>query len=213
MDRNDQQAIADLFEKLASVERQTPSRDAEAERFINDLIARQPGAPYYMAQTIVVQARALNAAQSRIEELEQQTQQSAGGGLLGGLVGGSGAMHSGSAPPRRRSRFLAIIRRRRAAGFSPAPRRLRWAWPAACFSATRSRACSAEAKRRQPSRRHNRRRRAVPTGPTIPVSTMAVISAMLNSDSARCGWGSWTSATRLLRSSSSRWRSHGRLCG
>ncbi|RUU06668.1 DUF2076 domain-containing protein, partial [Mesorhizobium sp. M6A.T.Ca.TU.002.02.2.1] len=65
MNRNDQQAIGNLFEKLANVERQTPPRDAEAERFINDQIARQPGAPYYMAQTIVVQEQALNAAQSR----------------------------------------------------------------------------------------------------------------------------------------------------
>ncbi|TIM81893.1 DUF2076 family protein, partial [Mesorhizobium sp.] len=97
MDRNDQQAIGNLFEKLANVERQTPPRDAEAERFINDQIARQPGAPYYMAQTIVVQEQALNAAQSRIEELEQQAQQSAGGGLLGGLFGG-GARRSGSVP-------------------------------------------------------------------------------------------------------------------
>lgn len=97
MDRNDQQAIGNLFEKLANVERQTPPRDAEAERFINDQIARQPGAPSYMAQTIVVQEQALNAAQSRIEELEQQAQQSAGGGLLGGLFGG-GARRSGSVP-------------------------------------------------------------------------------------------------------------------
>ncbi|TIT23918.1 MAG: DUF2076 domain-containing protein [Mesorhizobium sp.] len=68
MDRNDQQAIGHLFEKLANVERQAPPRDAEAERFIQDQITRQPGAPYYMAQTIVVQEQALNAAQARIEE-------------------------------------------------------------------------------------------------------------------------------------------------
>jgi uncharacterized protein len=98
MDRNDQQAIGNLFEKLANVERQTPPRDAEAERFINDQIARQPGAPYYMAQTIIVQEQALNAAQARIEDLEQQAQQSAGGGLLGSLFGSSGARRSGSVP-------------------------------------------------------------------------------------------------------------------
>ncbi|RWM95649.1 MAG: DUF2076 domain-containing protein, partial [Mesorhizobium sp.] len=97
MDRNDQQVIATLFEKLANVEQQTPPRDAEAERFINDQIARHPGAPYYMAQTIIVQEQALNAAQARIEELEQQAQ-SAGGGLLGGLFGGSGTRRSGSVP-------------------------------------------------------------------------------------------------------------------
>ena len=91
MDRNDQQAIESLFEKLANVERQSPPRDAEAEAFIREQIARQPGAPYYMAQTIVVQEQALNAAQARIEELEQQpaSRQSSGGSLLSGIFGDS----------------------------------------------------------------------------------------------------------------------------
>jgi hypothetical protein len=71
MDRNDQQAIEQLFAKLAEVEGRSPPRDAEAERYIRDQIARQPGAPYYMAQTIIVQERALDAAQQRIEALER----------------------------------------------------------------------------------------------------------------------------------------------
>jgi uncharacterized protein len=98
MDTNDRQAIAGLFEKLAKVERQAPDRDAEAERFIGEAIARQPGAPYYMAQTVVVQEHALNAAQSRIEELEAELADARtspqGGGFLSGLFGG------GSAPRR-----------------------------------------------------------------------------------------------------------------
>lgn len=57
MDRNDSQAIDQLFGKLALVEQQSPPRDNEAEAFIRDKIASQPGAPYYMAQTIVVQDR------------------------------------------------------------------------------------------------------------------------------------------------------------
>jgi hypothetical protein len=92
MDRNDQQAIESLFEKLANVERQSPPRDAEAETYIREQVARQPGAPYYMAQTIVVQEQALNAAQARIEELEQQPasrQSSAGGSLFSGIFGQS----------------------------------------------------------------------------------------------------------------------------
>jgi hypothetical protein len=91
MDRNDQQAIESLFEKLANVERQAPPRDPEAEAYIREQIARQPGAPYYMAQTIVVQEQALNAAQARIEEPEQQaaSQQSSGGSLLSGIFGDS----------------------------------------------------------------------------------------------------------------------------
>ena len=70
MDRNDQQAIESLFAKLSAVERQATPRDPQAETFIRDAIARQPGAPYYMAQTIVVQEAALEAAQARISALE-----------------------------------------------------------------------------------------------------------------------------------------------
>ena len=70
MDRNDRQAIEALFDKLATVERQSPPRDGESEAFIRDKIARQPGAPYYMAQTIVIQEQALAAAEARLAELE-----------------------------------------------------------------------------------------------------------------------------------------------
>ncbi len=91
MDTHDRQAVSSLFDKLANVERQVPTRDAEAEHYINAAIAQQPGAPYYMAQTVVVQEHALNAAHARIEELEaelaeaRQSQQ--GGGFLSGLFG------------------------------------------------------------------------------------------------------------------------------
>ena len=96
MDTNDRQAISGLFDKLAEVERQTPARDAEAERLIANAIARQPGAPYYMAQTVVVQEHALNSAQARIEQLEAEIAEARqggarGGGLLSGIFGGGAA--------------------------------------------------------------------------------------------------------------------------
>jgi hypothetical protein len=72
MDRNDRQAIENLFEKLAEVARNSPRRYAESEAFIREQVARQPGAPYYMAQTIVVQEQALAAAEQRIQELESR---------------------------------------------------------------------------------------------------------------------------------------------
>ena len=89
MDRNDRQAIEDLFDKLATVERQSPQRDAESETFIRDKIARQPGAPYYMAQTIVVQEQALAAAEARLAELEEQAAEArpANGGFFDSLFG------------------------------------------------------------------------------------------------------------------------------
>jgi uncharacterized protein len=68
MDRNDRQAIEALFDKLATVERQSLPRDGQSETLIRDKIARQPGAPYYMAQTIVVQEQALAAAEARLAE-------------------------------------------------------------------------------------------------------------------------------------------------
>lgn len=91
MDRNDQKAIEDLFDKLAEVEHQSAPRDSESEAFIRDRIARQPGAPYYMAQTIVVQQQALEAAQARIELLEGQASEAPrqSSGLLGTLFGDS----------------------------------------------------------------------------------------------------------------------------
>lgn len=106
MDRNDQQAIEGLFGKLAEVEQQSAPRDAESEAFIRERIARQPGAPYYMAQTIVVQQQALAAAQARIEELAAQTPESPrpSSGFFGGLFGDN-------RPPARSSSVPQIGRR------------------------------------------------------------------------------------------------------
>ena len=81
MDRNDRKAIEDLFVKLGEVEGRAPPRDPEAEAFIAGQIAGQPGAPYYMAQTIVVQEQALAAAQARIEELESRQAEEPRGGF------------------------------------------------------------------------------------------------------------------------------------
>jgi len=105
MDYNDKQAIEGLFGKLAQVEHQSGSRDAEAEHYIADRITQQPGAPYFMAQTVIVQEQALNAAQSRIEELEyqlQSSQQSAaqGGGFLSRMFGGGAAAPAARMPAR-----------------------------------------------------------------------------------------------------------------
>lgn len=106
MNRNDQQAIEQLFQKLATVEQQLPQRDREAETLIQNQMAQLPSAPYYMAQTIVMQDQALQAAQARIEELEAQAAAARpSGGLFGSLFGGSAPAprRSGSVPPVGRS--------------------------------------------------------------------------------------------------------------
>ncbi len=70
MSNDDRAAIDQLFGRLADTERRSPPRDAEAEAFIRDHVGRQPGAPYFMAQTIVVQDHALKDAERRIADLE-----------------------------------------------------------------------------------------------------------------------------------------------
>jgi hypothetical protein len=85
--------LDDLFQRLRQAEGQP--RDPDAERFIRETIQAQPAAPYYMAQSLLVQQHALTAAQQRIEELErqlkdaqQQRPQSGGvGSFLGNALG------------------------------------------------------------------------------------------------------------------------------
>ncbi|WP_244490764.1 DUF2076 domain-containing protein [Aureimonas frigidaquae] len=91
MNDDERRLIEGLFTRLRSVERDASPRDAEAEGFIRQQLSAQPAAPYYMAQTIIVQEQALEAAQARIQALEEQSRQagqSGGGGLLGSLFGG-----------------------------------------------------------------------------------------------------------------------------
>jgi hypothetical protein len=90
MDHQDRQAIEQLFGKLAQVEGQAGAPEAQAAEFIRSKIAQQPSAPYYMAQTIVVQEQALSAAHGRIQQLEQElaSRPAGGGGFLSGLFGG-----------------------------------------------------------------------------------------------------------------------------
>lgn len=71
----DRRAIEGLFERLAEAERRAPARDRDADALIHAEIGRLPNAPYYMAQTIVVQQQGLEAADARIRELESQLAQ------------------------------------------------------------------------------------------------------------------------------------------
>lgn len=81
----DRRAIEGLFDRLADVERRNPERDAEAQELIDRETVRQPGAPYYMAQTILVQQHALEVAERRIAELEREAEERSRGGMFGGL--------------------------------------------------------------------------------------------------------------------------------
>ena len=101
MDPQDRHAIEQLFGKISQVAGQAGTPDTQAADFIRSQIAQQPNAPYYMAQTIVVQEQALSAAQGRIQQLEQElaSRPAGGGGFLSGLFSG------GQARPQRPSAY------------------------------------------------------------------------------------------------------------
>lgn len=71
LNREDRNAIDGLFERLREADRRGGPRDAEAEAYIRSKISAHPAAPYYLAQTVVVQQEALKEAERRIAELER----------------------------------------------------------------------------------------------------------------------------------------------
>ena len=102
MDQNERQIIEELFGKLRQAEAQSGPRDAQAEGFIREQVARQPAAPYLMAQAIVIQEQALAQSQARIQELEEQLRSrpaSGGGGLFDSLFGGGSQQRQPAPPP------------------------------------------------------------------------------------------------------------------
>jgi hypothetical protein len=80
MNPHERQIIDDLFDKLREVEQQSDPREPIAEAHIRSRVQQQPGVPYYMAQTILMQEQALQTAQARIAELEDEVR--AGSGFL-----------------------------------------------------------------------------------------------------------------------------------
>lgn len=78
LNREDRDAIEGLFRRLEDVQRRADPRDPEAESLIHESIQRQPAAPYYMAQTILVQEHALSIAERRIAELEDEIERARG---------------------------------------------------------------------------------------------------------------------------------------
>ncbi|MDF2995145.1 MAG: putative periplasmic ligand-binding sensor protein [Xanthobacteraceae bacterium] len=92
MNAEERALIDGLFDRMRSVE--DAPRDPEAEALIAQRLREVPHATYVLAQTVLVQDHALQAANARIEELEAQVRQPAPqqeerGSFLGGLLGGT----------------------------------------------------------------------------------------------------------------------------
>ncbi|OLU26272.1 ABC transporter substrate-binding protein [Pseudomonas sp. PA15(2017)] len=93
MNSEEQTLIDGLFTRLQEAEHEGGLRDSEAEAQIKSHLARQPAAPYYMAQALLIQEAAIKRLDQRVRELEAQAadaqrQRAGGGGFLSGLFGG-----------------------------------------------------------------------------------------------------------------------------
>jgi uncharacterized protein len=108
MSPEERNLLTGLFDRIHATA--NSPRDQEAEALILDATKAQPYAPYYLAQTVLVQDQALQAANNRLQELEGKvkelearasSQPRAGGFLsgLGSLFGGSGPSPRPAAPP------------------------------------------------------------------------------------------------------------------
>lgn len=93
MNSEEQTLIDGLFSRLQEAEHEGGLRDADAEARIKTHLARQPAAPYYMAQAMLIQEAAIKRLDQRVRELEAQAaeqhrQRANNGGFLAGLFGG-----------------------------------------------------------------------------------------------------------------------------
>ncbi|MGH6848787.1 MAG: DUF2076 domain-containing protein [Methylocella sp.] len=100
MSPEERQLLTGLFDRIRGAAN-TP-RDQEAEALIQDATMTQPYAPYFLAQTVLVQDQALRAANDRLQELEGKLKalesQAASGPRPGGFLSGLGSLFGGSGP-------------------------------------------------------------------------------------------------------------------
>lgn len=102
MSPEERQLVTGLFARTRQA--RTAPRDSEAEALIADAVREQPTAPYYLAQAVIVQEKALAAADQRIRALEaelaareNETAQSQGG-FLNSIFGNGRTAEQPSAP-------------------------------------------------------------------------------------------------------------------
>ncbi|MGO3031481.1 DUF2076 domain-containing protein [Pseudomonas helleri] len=99
MNSEEQTLIDGLFTRLQQAEREAAPRDAQAQSLINEHIARQPLAPYFMTQAILVQEAAIKQLDQQNKQLQAELQQAraaaaapapaaTGGSFLSSLFGG-----------------------------------------------------------------------------------------------------------------------------
>jgi hypothetical protein len=126
MSPEERELLAGLFERIRGAAN-TP-RDQEAESLIQDATKSQPYAPYYLAQTVLVQDQALQAANTRLQELEGKVKElesrAASQPRAGGFLSGLGSLFGGPSSARR-----APAAPHSGGGWGPAPPQSGWQRP------------------------------------------------------------------------------------
>ncbi|NIF19021.1 DUF2076 domain-containing protein [Pantoea sp. Cy-639] len=100
MNTEEQTLIDGLFGRIQQAEQAGQPRDAQAVACIEEHLRRQPAAPYYMAQAILVQEAAIKRLDEQNKQLEEELRQAraqleavrssstGGGGFLSSIFGG-----------------------------------------------------------------------------------------------------------------------------
>jgi uncharacterized protein len=100
MNRQDQQAIDELFRRLYQTAEQGGPRDPEAEARIQEHFRKgPPGLLYHMAQTLVAQQYALEAAKAELADYQRQGGASAGFARPGSRRAGRWGYGGSQEPP------------------------------------------------------------------------------------------------------------------
>ncbi|MEA9390756.1 DUF2076 domain-containing protein [Acerihabitans sp. TG2] len=99
MQSEEQRLIEGLFQRLKQTEQQAGPRDTGADRQIQEFIQLQPAAPYYMAQSILIQEAALKNLHQQVQQLEAhvtalKNASAPSGGFLSNLFGGGASRTS-----------------------------------------------------------------------------------------------------------------------
>jgi hypothetical protein len=111
MNADERQLITQLFERMRNYG--APEKDREADALINQLVRANPDAIYMLVQSVLVQDQALEAANARVRDLEEQLRSMAegerpragrSGGFLGGYWGNRGAEQPRASVPQVGSR-------------------------------------------------------------------------------------------------------------
>ena len=83
MTPEERQMLSGLFDRIGAAA--NGPKDQEADSFINEAMRATPAAGYVLAQTVLVQQQALEAAARRVSELEAKAAAPQEGGFLGNI--------------------------------------------------------------------------------------------------------------------------------